>query len=308
MAPVSDLDLSGRVAVVTGAGGGLGRSYALALAERGARVVVNDLGAAVAGAGSDASRAETVAAEIVDLGGTAVAEHSSVASAEGGEAIVQRALDEWGQIDILVNNAGNLALASFAKLDVTEIDRILDVHLGGAFYVTQPAYRAMLPRKRGKIIFTASGVASFGNLGASTYGAAKGGVLGLISVLKMEAERHGIQVNAVAPMAQTRMAADVSLYDHVSEQAVSPDLVAPVVVYFASDACELTGEVWSVGSGSVNRLFTGRTAGYFKHPDNEGMLTAEDVAGHVEQIRDQTGFTTPPSWPAELEMVVEQLG
>jgi len=308
VAPVSDLDLSGRVAVVTGAGGGLGRSYALALAERGAKVVVNDLGAAVDGAGAEASRAEMVAAEIADRGGIAVAEHSSVATPEGGEAIIARAIDEWGQIDILVNNAGNLALSSFAKLDVREIDRILDVHLGGAFYVTQPAYRAMLPRKRGKIIFTASGVASFGNLGASTYGAAKGGVLGLMSVLKMEAERHGIQVNAVAPMAQTRMAADVSLYDHVSEAAVSPDLVAPVVVYFASDACELTGEVWSVGSGSVNRLFTGRTAGYFKHPDSEGMLTAEDVAGNVERIRDQAGFTTPPSWPAELEMVVEQLG
>lgn len=305
---MSDLDLSGRVAVVTGAGGGLGRSYALALAERGARVVVNDLGAEVAGAGADASRAETVAREIADLGGVAIAEHSSVATPEGGEAIVGRALDEWGQIDILVNNAGNLALASFAKLDVREIGRILEVHLGGAFYVTQPAYRAMLPRKRGKIIFTASGVASFGNLGASTYGAAKGGVLGLISVLKLEAARHGIQVNAVAPMAQTRMAADVSLYDHVTERAVSPELVAPVVVYLASDACELTGEVWSVGSGSVNRLFTGRTAGYFKHPDHEGVLTAEDVAEHVDAIRDPEGFTTPPSWPAELEMVVEQLG
>lgn len=305
---MSGLDLDGRVAVVTGAGAGLGRSYALALAERGARVVVNDLGAEVAGPGSDASRAESVAREITGLGGEAVAETSTVATPEGGEAIVKRALDEWGRIDILVNNAGNLALSSFAKLDVREIDRILDVHLGGAFYVTQPAYRAMLPRKRGKIIFTASGVASFGNLGASTYGAAKGGVLGLMSVLKMEAARHGIQVNAVAPMAQTRMAGDVSLYDHISPEAVSPDLVAPVVVFFASDACELTGEVWSVGSGSVNRLFTGRTAGYFKHPESEGALTAEDVAGNVERIRDPEGFTTPPSWPDELEMVIGRLG
>lgn len=308
MASLSDLDLSGRVAIVTGAGAGLGRSYALALADRGAGVVVNDLGAEVAGGGEDASRAEAVAREIRDRGGTAVAEHSSVATPEGGEAIARRALDEWGQIDILVNNAGNLALSSFAKLDVRELDRILEVHLGGAFYVTQPAYRAMLPRKRGKIIFTVSGVASFGNLGASTYGAAKGGILGLMSVLKLEAARHGIQVNAVAPMAQTRMAADVSLYDHVTEQAVSPELVAPVVVYFASDACRLTGEVWSVGSGSVNRLFTGRTAGYFKHPDIEGALTAEDVAANVAAIRDPDGFTTPASWPAELEMVVEQLG
>jgi NAD(P)-dependent dehydrogenase (short-subunit alcohol dehydrogenase family) len=304
---MSRLDLDGRVAVVTGAGGGLGRSYALALAERGAKVVVNDLGAEVAGSGADASRATGVAQEIVAAGGSAIAEHSSVATPEGGEAIVQRALDEWGQIDILVNNAGNLALSSFAKLDVRELHRILDVHLGGTFYVTQPAYRAMLPRKRGKIIFTASGVATFGNLGASTYGAGRGGILGLMSVLKLEASRHGIQVNAVAPMAQTRMAADASLYDHVSEDAVSPDLVAPVVVYFASDACELTGEVWSVGSGSVARLFTGRTAGYFKHPDTDGMLTAEDVAEHVGAIRDPTDFTTPASWPDELALVLEQL-
>jgi NAD(P)-dependent dehydrogenase (short-subunit alcohol dehydrogenase family) len=305
VAPVNSIDLTGRVAVVTGAGGGLGRSHALALAQQGAKVVVNDLGAEVAGGGTDTTRATSVAREIIDRGGIAVAEHSSVATPEGGEAIVQRALEEWGQIDILVNNAGNLALSSFAKLDVREIHRILDVHLGGAFYVTQPAYRAMLPRKRGKIIFTASGVASFGNLGASTYGAAKGGILGLISVLKLEAARHGIQVNAVAPMAQTRMAADASLYDHISEDAVSPDLVAPVVVYFASDACELTGEVWSVGSGSIARLFTARTAGYFKHPDEQGKLTPEEVVENLEAIRDLSSFTTPWSWPAELELVLE---
>jgi NAD(P)-dependent dehydrogenase (short-subunit alcohol dehydrogenase family) len=301
------IDLSDRVAIVTGAGAGLGRSYAIALAERGAKVVVNDLGAAVDGSGSDASSASATAAEIVALGGTAVAEHSSVATPEGGEAIVQRALDEFGQVDILVNNAGNIALSSFAKLDVHAIDRILDVHLGGAFYVTQPAYRAMLPRKRGSIVFTVSGVASFGNLGASTYGAAKGGVLGLLNVLKLEAARHGIRVNAVAPMAQTRLAADAELdeYTRISEHAVSPDLVAPVVVYFASDACDLTGEVWSVASGSVARLFTGRANGYFKHPDEEGDLTVEDIAEHVGEIRDLRDFAIPETWPAEWQIVLD---
>jgi NAD(P)-dependent dehydrogenase (short-subunit alcohol dehydrogenase family) len=301
------IDLTGRVAIVTGAGAGLGRSHAIALAERGAQVVVNDLGAAVDGSGSDASAATAVAEEIVALGGTAVAEHSSVATPEGGQAIVQRALDEFGQLDILVNNAGNIALSSFAKLDVGAIDRILDVHLGGAFYVTQPAYRAMLPRKQGSIIFTVSGVASFGNLGASTYGAGKGGILGLLSVLKLEAARHGIRVNAVAPMAQTRLAADADLdeYTRISEQAVSPDLVAPVVVYFASDECALTGEVWSVGSGTVARLFTARARGYFKHPDEEGMLTVEDVAEHVADIRDLRDFVSPDSWTHEWEMVLD---
>ena len=301
------IDLEGRVAIVTGAGSGLGRSHALALAQKGAKVLVNDLGAAVDGRGSDAGPATAVAAEITGQGGVAVAEHSSVATPEGGMAIVRRALDEWGQVDIVVNNAGNIELSSFAKLDVRAIAKILDVHLGGAFYVTQPAYRAMLSRKTGSIIFTVSGVATFGNLGASTYGAAKGGILGLVSVLKLEAARHGIRVNAIAPMAQTRMAegAQLSQYSYVGERAVDPDLVSPVVVYFSSDRCSLTGEVWSVGSGTVARLFPGRTIGLFKHPDADGDLTPEDVAESVEKIRDTAGFNIPESWPAEWEIVLE---
>lgn len=301
------IDLGGKVAVVTGAGSGLGRSYAHALADRGARVVVNDLGTEIDGSGADVSRADAVVAEIREKGGEAVAEYSTVATPEGGIAIVDRALEEWGQVDVLVNNAGNIELSSFAKLDVTAIDKILDVHLGGAFYVTQPAYRAMLKRKRGSIIFTASGVASFGNLGASVYGAGKGGILGLLSVLKLEAQRHGIRVNAVAPMAQTRMAADAELdeYNAVSEEAVGPDLCAPPIVFFASDECELTGEVWSVASGSIARLFVGRAAGYFKNPDREGALTAEDVAEHLDEIRDIGEFSIPPTWPAEWEIVLD---
>jgi NAD(P)-dependent dehydrogenase (short-subunit alcohol dehydrogenase family) len=196
-----------------------------------------------------------------------------------------------------------------AKLDVRGMAKILDVHLGGAFYVTQPAYRAMLPRKRGSIVFTVSGVATFGNLGASVYSAAKGGIIGLLNVLKLEGARHGIRVNAVAPMAQTRLAADVDLaqYKGVTERSVRPDLVAPAVVYLASDACELTGEVWSVGSGSVSRLFVGRTEGYFKHPEAEGQMTAEEIAEHVDDIQDVDGFSIPPTWPEEWTVVLERL-
>lgn len=299
------LDLTGRVAIVTGAGAGLGRSHAIALARYGAKVVVNDLGAAVDGTGSSPERASEVVDEIRRQGGIAVAEHSSVGTPEGGAAIVQRALDEWGRVDIVVNNAGNLELASFAKLDVREIGKLLNVHLGGAFYVTQPAYRSMLERKSGSIIFTISGLATFGNFGASTYSAAKGGILGLMNTLKLEAARHGIRVNAIAPMAQTRMGDDANLYAEVSKRAGSPDLVSPAVVFLASDLCKLTGEVWSIGSGSVARLFTGRTAGIFKHPDIEGDLTAEDIAERVDLIRDTTSFTTPESWPAEWDMVVD---
>jgi NAD(P)-dependent dehydrogenase (short-subunit alcohol dehydrogenase family) len=303
------IDLEGRVAIVTGGGAGLGRSYAVALAERGARVVVNDLGARVDGGGSNPGRAQAVVDEIAERGGTAVAEHSSVATPEGGEAIVRRALDEFGKVDILVNNAGNIELSSFAKLDVRGMSSILDVHLGGAFYVTQPAYRAMLPEKHGSIIFTVSGVATFGNLGASLYGAAKGGIIGLLSVLKLEAARHGIRVNAVAPMAQTRLAADVDLaeYKAATARSVSPDLVAPAVVYLASDECELTGEVWSVGSGSISRLFVGRTDGYFKHPEEDGPVTVEDIAEHVAEIQDVSAFAIPPTWPEEWAMVLRRL-
>lgn len=304
------ISLEGKVAVVTGAGSGLGRSYAHALAERGARVVVNDIGAEIDGSGVDVSRAENVVEEIIDLGGVAVAEHSTVATPEGGSAIVERAIEQFGQIDVLVNNAGNISLSSFAKLDVTGIDEILDVHLGGAFYVTQPAYREMMKRKSGSIIFTTSGVATFGNLGASTYGAGKGGVIGLLNVLKLEAARHGIRVNAVAPMAQTRMAEDAKLdeYSEVSERAVSPDMCAAPVVYFASDECELTGEIWSVASGSVARLFIGRAAGYFKNPDVEGELDADDVAAHVDEIRDLKEYSIPATWPLEWEMVLDLFG
>jgi NAD(P)-dependent dehydrogenase (short-subunit alcohol dehydrogenase family) len=302
------ITLEGRTAIVTGAGSGLGRSHAKALARRGAKVLVNDLGADVDGSGKDSGPADAVADEIREVGGTAVADHTSVATPEGGAAIVEHAIDEFGGLDILVNNAGNITISSFARVDVSTIDQILDVHLGGAFYVTQPAYRAMLPQKRGRIIFTVGGVATFGNLGAGTYAAAKGGIIGLLNTLKLEAARHGdILVNAIAPMAQTRMATDVALSEYVelTERSVSPDLVSPVVEYFASDECTLSGELWSVGAGSVARQYVSRTRGYFKHPERDGELTAEDVAGNVEVIRDPEGATVPASWPAEWQLIVD---
>ncbi|MQA91404.1 MAG: SDR family NAD(P)-dependent oxidoreductase [Gemmatimonas sp.] len=301
------ISLEDKVAIVTGAGAGIGRSHALALAERGAKVVVNDLGASVEGSGANTQPADAVVKEIREAGGIAMAEHSSVATPEGGEAIVAKALDEFGRLDILVNNAGNLQLSSFAKLDLHKIGEILDVHLGGAFYVSQPAYRAMIPQQSGRIIFTTSGVATFGNLGASVYGAAKGGIIGLLSVLQHEAARHNIRVNAVAPMAQTRMAADAQLseYDEVTEASVQADLISPAVVYLASDECELNGEVWSVGAGTVARLFTARTQGIFKHPEREGPLTPEDIAENLSVIRDTEGFVEPESWPAEWAMVLD---
>jgi NAD(P)-dependent dehydrogenase (short-subunit alcohol dehydrogenase family) len=303
------IDLTDRVAVVTGAGAGFGRSHALALAARGAKVVVNDVGAALDGSGASSDRADSVVEEIRRAGGTAIPEYSSVATPDGGEAIVARALAEFGRVDILVNNAGNIQIASFAKLDVRRIGEILDVHLGGAFYVTQPAYRAMLSQgDGGRIIFTVSSVPTMGNFGASVYGAAKGGIMGLISVLKLEAGRRGIKVNAIAPLGQTRMSAGVELpeLEEFSTQAQSPDLVSPVVVYLASDECEFTGETWSVGNGAVARMFAGRCDGYFKHPDHEGPLTPEDVRDHVDEIRDLSGYEIPGSVTDEFRIILER--
>jgi NAD(P)-dependent dehydrogenase (short-subunit alcohol dehydrogenase family) len=298
------MNLTGRIAIVTGAGAGLGRSYAFALAARGARVLVNDIGAALDGAGVDSTPAAQVVAEIVALGGQAVADFNTVATAEGGEAIVAHAVEALGGVDIVVNNAGNMRLSSFAKLDVHTIDQILDVHLGGAFYVTHPAYKVMMEQKRGRIIFTTSGLGIFGIYGAGVYAASKGGIDGLLSVLRLEGERHGIKLNAVAPMARTRMSGE-DLYSALPENYVGPEYVAPVVVYFASDECTENGEIWSVGAGSVSRVFTARTPGYYKHPEKEGLLSAENVADHIGEIRNTDGFTEPMNWSAEWAMVAE---
>jgi NAD(P)-dependent dehydrogenase (short-subunit alcohol dehydrogenase family) len=293
-----------RVAIVTGAGGGLGRAYALALAERGARVLVNDLGSSVAGSGSDSSVAQAVVDEIVGAGGEAVANSDTVATAAGGEAIVDHAVRSFGRVDVLINNAGTMRLSSLAKLDVTTIGELLDVHLGAAFYVTQPAYRRMIEQRYGRIVFTVSSIGAFGIYGAGLYGAAKGGIVGLMNCLELEARRHDIRVNAIAPMAETRMSAE-GMYDAVPEASRGPELVAPVATYLASEECESHGQVWSAGAGSVAEFFTARTQGFFKHPETEGRLTAEDVAHNVGVIRERVGLTEPDDCLEEWNDVAE---
>ena len=219
---------------------------------------------------------------------------------------MSHAVEEFGAVDILVNNAGNMRLSSFAKLDVRAIDDVLDVHLGGTYYVTKPAYMAMMAQKRGRIVFTASGLGAFGIYGAGLYASAKGGIVGLMTALRHECERHGIKVNAVAPMARTRMAED--LYAELPIEYVGPEHVAPVVDYFASDECAVNGEVWSVGAGSVSRLFLARAHGYFQHPGRDGRLTPGDISDHLDEIRSATRFTEPETWPAEWQEVVALYG
>lgn len=263
--------------------------HALLLAARGAAVVVNDLGGSVAGEGSNDSAADAVVAEIEAAGGVAVAEHSSVSEPEGGVAIVQKALDTYGQLDIVINNAGILRDKSFANMDTSLLHPVLDVHFRGAFYVTRPAFAHMKERGYGRILFTTSGSGVMGNFGQANYGAAKMGLVGLMNVLKVEGAKYGIKVNSIAPIAHTRMTK--GLFGGIVEM-FSAGQVSPAAAYLVAEECELSGEIWSVGGGSVSRFFIGLTDGYFKHP-RDGELTIEDVAGNVREIRSELDYMVP---------------
>ena len=286
------IDFQDRVAIVTGAGGGLGRSHALLLAARGAAVIVNDLGGDVRGGGGGSSVADAVVEEIRTAGGAAVAEYSSVSDSESGVAMLSKAIDEFGRVDILVNNAGILRDRSFANLEQDDADAVLDVHLRGAFRVTQPVFGYMKEHGYGRIVMTASASGLFGNFGQSNYGAGKMGLIGLMNVLKLEGAKYDIKVNAIAPIAQTRMTED--LFGDLMK-AFDPEAVSPVVAYFASEECKFNGDVWSVGGGQVSRIFVALAHGYFKHPESDGLLTLEDVAENIEDIRSEDGYIVPYS-------------
>ncbi|HEY5657614.1 MAG TPA: SDR family NAD(P)-dependent oxidoreductase, partial [Myxococcota bacterium] len=234
---MNEMRFDGRVAVITGAGGGLGKTYALELARRGASVVVNDLGGAVDGSGGGASMADATVAEIVEAGGKAVANCDSVATPEGGRAIVQAAIDHFGKVDILINNAGILRDKTFAKLSPEELQIVLDVHLKGAFFVSQPAFKVMKENGFGRFVFTASAAGIFGNFGQTNYGAAKMGLVGLSNVLAQEGAKYNIKSNVVAPIARTRLTEQLL---GPAAQALGPDCVTPIVTYLCSEACDIT--------------------------------------------------------------------
>ena len=276
------LVFDGDVAIVTGAGRGLGRETALLLASRGARVVVNDIGGNADGTGSDATPAQSVVEEIRSAGGEAVVDGNTVATPEGGAAIVATALEAFGTVDIVVNNAGILRDKSFAKMEPAMIEAVFDVHLKGAFYVSQPAFLHMKEQGHGRIINTASNAGLLGNFGQANYGTAKMGLVGFTHVLAIEGARNGIKVNAIAPVARTRMTEDV-LGPLV--QKLEPSKVSPVVAYLAHRDCEPTGQVFSVAGGLVSRYFIGLTKGYFDRD-----LSPETVRDHLDEIRDQTDY------------------
>ncbi len=292
------ITFDGRVAVVTGAGGGLGRGYALELARRGARVVVNDLGGAVDGSGSSHKAADVVVSEIEAAGGEAVPNYDSVSSRDGGEAIVHTALEAFGKVDIVVNNAGILRDKSFANMTLDEVEAVLDVHLKGAFFVSHPAFKVMKENNYGRFVHTTSASGLFGNFGQSNYGAAKAGLVGLSNVLAIEGEKYGITSNAVAPTARTRMTEDIL---GPFAEMFDPDQVTPMVVYLCSEANQLTHQVFSVGGGRYARVFVGVNDGWFA---GQGEIPAvETLADHLDEIRDISRYEIPMNNNDELMMI-----
>ena len=291
---MTDLGFDGKVAIITGAGGGLGRQHALLLASRGALVVINDLGGAIDGTGSDKGAAERVVDEIKALGGEAVANTSSVATPEGGREIVQTAIDAFGRIDIVINNAGILRDKAFHNMEPDLMNPVFDVHLKGAFHVTQPAWVHMREQGYGRIISTSSAAGIFGNFGQTNYGAAKMGLVGFTRVLAVEGAKYNIKANAIAPLALTRMTENLmgGLGDRLD-----PGLVSPVVAYLAHEDCPMSGQVFSVGGGRVAHVFIAETQGFTK----DG-LTLEDVRDNWATITDQSGYGVPSNLGEETAM------
>ena len=293
---MEEISLSGRVAVVTGAGGGLGRAYALELARRGAAVLVNDTGGDLDGTGRT-SAADAVVEGILASGGRAAANLDTVSTPEGGESIIAAAVDHFGRVDAVVNNAGILRDKSFGKLDWDDFHAVQDVHLRGAAYVSQPAFRVMREQGFGRFVFVSSNAGTFGSFGQSSYGSAKAGIIGLAQIVAIEGQRHGILSNVVCPLARTRMTETVLAAD----DAFAPEHVAPLVAYLASEHCQETHQVISAGAGHFARVFTGLTSGWQADPAE--LVTAEDVAEHMDRILDPSSCSIPLSAPEELEML-----
>ena len=291
---MTDISYDGRVAIVTGAGGGIGRTYALELASRGALVVVNDLGGSVKGEGGDHTAAQKVVDEITAAGGEAVPSYDSVATPEGGASIVTTAVDAFGKVDVVINNAGFLRDKSFLKLTWDDLDAIIDVHLKAAFYVSQPAFAIMKENGYGRFVFTASN-ATFGNFGQTNYAAAKMGLIGLSNTIAVEGARNGILSNVIMPVAKTRMTEELlgSFAD-----VLGPEFVTPMVTYLASEACTTTHGAYSAAGGRYARVFTGLAPGWFA--GKGATVTAEDIVANIAQIEAEEGYIVPQSTSDEI--------
>lgn len=289
---MSELRFDGRVAVITGAGRGLGRSYALLLAARGARVVVNDNGSATRGDEIVANPAQDVVDEIRAAGGEAVACTESVATPDGAAAIIQCAIDTWGRIDVLVHNAGNVRYGTIADLSIADFDAVTDVHFKGGFYLAKAAMPHMIAASYGRVVLTASCSGLYGSKTTVNYGMSKAGLMGLNNVIALEGGEHGIRSNTIIPAAVTRMAdgLDTSAYP-----PMEPELVAPMVAWLCHESCAVSGEHYVAAAGRMARAFTTESKGVFRP-----AWTIEDVAARIDAIRDGAEQWTFPPYPSGM--------
>lgn len=270
----------GRVAVITGAGRGLGRAYAELLGSLGCKIVVNDNGSAIKGEGSDATPAQDVVAAIKAAGGEALANADSVATPEGGRAIVQAALDTWGRIDVLIHNAGNVRYGTIRELSDEDLNAVLDVHLKGAFHVVRAAMGPMCDAGYGRVVLTSSIGGVYGNNRCVNYAMAKSGMIGLNNVIALEGEEFNVKSNVIVPAAVTRMAdgLDTSLYP-----PMGPELVAPMVGWLAHEDCSVSGEVYAAVAGRMAEMYIAETSGAY-----QPSWTIDEVAANIATIRDKS--------------------
>jgi NAD(P)-dependent dehydrogenase (short-subunit alcohol dehydrogenase family) len=284
------ISLEGKVAVVTGAGRGLGRAYVELLAERGARVVVNDLGTDVSGFGKDPTIAVRVADLIRSRGGEAIANDSDVSSPEGGSHVIAKTIEHFGRIDLLVNNAGICGSQLFEDATLEDFDRYWRVHLGGTVNTVKAAWPYMVAQRTGKIILTTSVVGLFGMRGQATYAAAKGAVVGLMRILAIEGAGHGILVNTISPVGYTRMhrAAGSRLAEADGEATMPVEAVAPAIVWLASDSCSETNRIYNVEAGAIQRVAIVMGPGFY-----DPNLTPESIAEHYAKVESIEGFAEP---------------
>ncbi|MGI6387375.1 MAG: SDR family oxidoreductase [Desulfomonilia bacterium] len=295
---MANIDFSGRVAIVTGAGAGLGRSYALELAKRGAKVVINDLGGTRDGAGSSDAAANKVVEEIKALGGQAAPNYDNVASVAGGANIVKTAVDAFGKVDILINNAGILRDKSFTKMEEENWDSVMNVHLKGAYCVSRPAFEVMRANNYGRIIMTTSGAGLFGNFGQSNYASAKMGLIGLTNVLKLEGAKYNIKTNVIVPVAASRLTEDVLPPEFFEK--MKPDYITPAVLYMCSEECQDSGMIINATLGYYSRtaILTGPGA----------ILSKDGKIPSAEEVRDNWNTITSLESPKYFNQLPEMFG
>ena len=289
----SKIDFAGRVAIVTGAGGGLGRQHALALARRGAKVIVNDLGGALDGAGGSTGAAQKVVDEIQAAGGEAIANGASVTDFEAVQAMVQRAMDAWGRVDILVNNAGILRDKSFSKMELSDFKLVVDVHLMGAVHCSKAVWAIMNAQKYGRIVMTTSSSGLYGNFGQSNYGAAKMALVGLMQTLSIEGAKNDIRVNCLAPTAATRMTE--GLLSKEVLDSLRPEAVVPAMLVLASQDAPMR-TILCAGAGTFEAANITLTCGAFIGIGGEAP---EQLAARLDEVTERAGETVPLSGSAQ---------